>query len=323
MKEHIPEYLSYIGSVRRYSPRTVDLARRALEDFAASGEELTPTGVRSWEVALLDVRKLSPRTVNQQMSLLSSFCGWMVRKGQLASNPVAAVRRPKVPSRLPVFFKADDMVKYFEATSPCADGTLLALYEGSAPLTVKNDTSVKDAYMRILGRMTVSTLFNCGIRRAELISLKISNVDFARRVMHVRGKGDKMREIPLTPVFCEEISLYLKSVELLVTPVREPEDPLLVTAGGSPLYPGLVERLVKKELGEKASVAGKKSPHVLRHTLATELLEDGADLNSIKEFLGHENLAATQVYTHNSVAKLRKVYSAAHPRARGKHDKEV
>lgn len=323
MKEHIGEYLSYIGSVRRYSPRTVELSRLALEDFAARGVELTPSGIRSWEVALLDERKLSPRTVNQQMSLLSSFCNWMVRKGLLASNPVSAVRRPKIPSRLPAFFKEEEMKRYFDLTAQCADGTLLSLYTGSEPLLVKNDKSVKDAYMRILGRMTVSTLYNCGVRRAELISLKISNVDFSRRVLHVRGKGDKMREIPLTAAFCEEISLYLKSVELLVTPVREAGDPLLATAGGGPLYPALVDRLVKTELGERASVAGKKSPHVLRHTLATELLEDGAELNSIKELLGHESLAATQVYTHNSVAKLKKVYSSAHPRAGQKRQKDV
>lgn len=323
MKEHIDEYLSYIATVRRYSPRTVELSRLALEDFASCGEELTPSGVRAWEVALLDRRKLSPRSVNQQMSLLSSFCKWMVRKGLLPSNPVTSVRRPKVPSRLPAFFREEDMRKYFESTSACADGTLLSLYAGCEPLLVRDDPFVKDAYRRILGRMTVSTLYNCGIRRAELISLKISDVDFSRRVLHVRGKGDKMREIPLFPAFCEEISLYLKSVELLVTPVREPGDPLLVTANGGPLYPVLVERLVGGELGETVQVAGRKSPHVLRHTLATELLENGSDLNSIKELLGHENLAATQVYTHNSVAKLRKVYSSAHPRAGGKRRKDV
>ena len=164
--------------------------------------------------------------------------------------------------------------------------------------------------------MIISILYNTGIRRSELIGLKRSSLDLSRRVLRVRGKGDKIREIPLLPSFCEEISLYLQSQDSLKCADLSPDAPLLQTEKGNALYPVFVERVVKKELGDVEGIGGHKSPHVLRHTLATELLDNGADLFSIKELLGHSSLAATQVYTHNSAERLRKVYENAHPRAK-------
>ena len=125
-----------------------------------------------------------------------------------------------------------------------------------------------------------------------------------------------MREIPLVAGLCEEISLYLQSVETMTGVQAAPGRALLLTAKGRPLYPVYVDRAVKQELGAVAGINGRKSPHVLRHTLATELLDNGTDLNSIKELLGHASLAATQVYTHNSIEKLKTVYQTAHPRAK-------
>ncbi|MCQ2148895.1 MAG: tyrosine-type recombinase/integrase [Bacteroidales bacterium] len=171
-------------------------------------------------------------------------------------------------------------------------------------------------YEQRLGRLIVSLLYNTGIRRAELLSLTVSSLDRGRSVLRVKGKGDKMREIPLVPSVCDEISLYLQSVDTMVGCVRTADSPLLVTLKGRALYPVFVDRAVKKELESVPGITGRKSPHVLRHTLATELLSDGADINSIKEFLGHSSLAATQVYTHNSIEKLLKVYDNAHPRAK-------
>ena len=164
--------------------------------------------------------------------------------------------------------------------------------------------------------MIISLLQGTAIRRAELISLNNSSLDRGRRVLHVRGKGDKMREIPLVESLYEEISLYLQSKLTNGKCSDEPDAPLLQTASGGRLYPVFVDRAVKRELGTVASITGRRSPHVLRHTLATELLDDGADLNSIKEFLGHSSLAATQVYTHISVEKLKNIYKNAHPRAK-------
>ena len=130
-----------------------------------------------------------------------------------------------------------------------------------------------------------------------------------------------MREIPLIPSLTQEISLYLKAASMTEASSRTPRDPLLVTEKGKPLYPEYVDRAVKREL-DGYGITGRKSPHVLRHSLATALLQEGADLNSIKEMLGHANLAATEVYTHNSVARLKQQYLIAHPRAKnsGKND---
>ena len=136
----------------------------------------------------------------------------------------------------------------------------------------------------------------------------------------IRGKGDKMREIPVIPSLCEEILLYLNAVETMAGGKRGAMDAMFVTWSGRRIYPVLVDRIVKGELSQIAGITGRRSPHVLRHTLATELLDGGTDLNSIKEMLGHASLATTQVYTHNSIAKLKQVYGAAHPRAESRSE---
>jgi integrase/recombinase XerC len=144
----------------------------------------------------------------------------------------------------------------------------------------------------------------------------ISDVDFGRNVVKVRGKGDKMREIPLVPLLSEEILLYLKAVEVMCGRKRSLKEPLFVTYNGSPLYPAYVDRAVKSALGKVGKIRGQKSPHMLRHSLATELMNEDTPLNSIKELLGHSSLAATQVYTHSSIARLKDSYERAHPRAK-------
>lgn len=321
----IDGYIDYIGGVKRYSPRTLEIYRGVLENFAgfmdcrdddALAASMKPVHVRSWEVGLLDDGKLSTRTVNLYLSVLSSFAKYLISRERLKSNPVTQVKRPKVSGRLPVFYRQDAMEKYFASTRRYADGTMLELYADAVPLTQEKNPELKNVYESVLRRMIVSLLYATALRRAELISLNVSSVDFPRSTIRVVGKGDKMREIPLTPVISGEISLYLNAVELMVMSGRQPGDPLLVTATGGRLYPEYVDRAVKTELGAVGEIKGRRSPHVLRHTLATELLENGSDLNSIKELLGHSSLAATQVYTHNSVAKLKSVYESAHPRAK-------
>ena len=310
----IDEYISYVTSVRRYSPRTAEIYSSILGEFASfvSGdivESLKPSIIRSYEVYLMDSRGLDPRTVNQHLSVLSGFCRFLMKDGMLQSNPAGMVSRPKMEKRLPSFYREDSMREYFELTAPDASAENLELIIG-------HDKVSEGMYSRRLGRMIVSILYSTGIRRSELIGLTIDSIDFSRRTMRVRGKGDKMREIPLVPSLCEEISLYLQSVESMEGRKRAVSEPLLVTVKGGKLYPVLVDRVIKHELGQVGSITGRKSPHVLRHSLATELLNEGADLNSIKELLGHSSLVATQVYTHNSVEKLKKVYFNAHPRAK-------
>ena len=308
------DYIRYLGTARRYSPRTIALYTDVLDRFAAfasEGEEpsdgrilegLKPTILRSYEVRLLE-EKLSPRTVNLHLSVLSGFCQYLIRIGRLTSNPVRTVSRPKTEKRLPEVFRKEALDKYLADTQYLITESD-ALMGGSG------------YYDRLLERMIINLLYCTGLRRAELIGLKVDSVDAARGVLSVLGKGDKMREIPLIASLCEEISLYLKSVENTLGCSRTSGDPLLVTEKGRPLYPMYVERVVKRVFAAGTGIAGRRSPHILRHTIATELLDEGADLNSIKEMLGHSSLAATQVYTHSSVERLKKVYINAHPRAK-------
>ncbi len=348
----IGRYLTYLSTIRRYSPRTVEIYRGVLDEFSSftsshSGEPVSePTGVaeaaaapgnrshprlrkregpasegsgrgpaqpdvsggwlpwseelsvqmiRNYEVYLMDEKGEGAKTVNLHLSVLSGFCKFLMKEGLLASNPVRLVSRPKQEKRLPVFYREDAMKAYFERTKGVLE---YGKYEDQ------------------LQRMILGLLYGTGIRRSELISLNRNSVDFARRVLRVRGKGDKMREIPLLPSLCDEILLYLQSQDSLKCADKAPEAPLLQTPKGERLYPVFVDRQVKAALGGVDGISGRKSPHVLRHTLATELLDEGTDLNSIKELLGHSSLAATQVYTHNSIERLQSVYKSAHPRAK-------
>ena len=327
----VDKYISYIRNERRYSVRTVSIYTDVLRRFFVSSlsvdpqhelsdeeivGELNVQRIRSYEVLLLDNPKINAPTVRLHLSVLSGFCRFLVKRGYLKSNPVTLVQKPKLSKRLPVFYKKEAMDSYMERTDEYASQQDLECFLDSPDSKVG-----KDSYEKRLSRLIVSMLYGLGLRRAELISLNIEDVDFGRNVIKVRGKGDKMREIPIIGTICEEILLYLKAVEVLVACKRSLKEPLLLTYTGRRLYPGYVDKVVKKELSSVSGITGRKSPHVLRHTLATQLLDNEADLNSIKELLGHSSLAATQVYTHNSVAKLKFIYKSAHPRAKngGKH----
>lgn len=332
MRKNIESYIHYIKTVKRYSARTVEIYSSVLEEyccFAGGGEcndidkLLFHNMIRNYEVYLLEERRLKVTTVNQHLSVLSAFSKWLMREGLLQSNPVSLVKRPKNPKRLPEFFKEDSMEEYFRSTEHCADEEALKLFlsyfdsdcnadsESASPLP----EACLSLYQARLGRIVVAMLSGCGLRRAELINANLGDYDSRRKILRVKGKGDKTREIPLTESLAYELQLYLRAAAALCGGNRPADAPLLVKADGSRLYPVFVDRLIKSELSGVDSMTGKKSPHVLRHTLATELLNSGTDLNSIKELLGHASLAATQVYTHNSIAKLKEVYRSAHPRA--------
>ncbi len=298
------KYIEYLRAIRRYSPRTCSIYGDAVDDFLAfsgyDGKEplssyMNVQTLRSYEVHLMDGRKESAKTVSLHLSALSGFCRFLMKEGVIGSNPVRMLKKPRQEKRLPEFFRRDAMERYFSAT---ADIPKLGSYEA------------------VLRRLIVSFLYCTGLRRAELASLDRESLDMGRRVVRVRGKGGKMREAPLTATLYGELQLYLKSLEALECADLRPEAPLLQTPKGARLYPMFIDRAVKRELGVDGGVGGRKSPHMLRHTLATELLEDGTDLNSIKELLGHSSLAATQVYTHTSIERLRAVYDKAHPRAK-------
>lgn len=314
----IVSFVQYLR-LRRYSERTLAIYEETLRDFFAEFGDVSRDNIRSYEVLMMDERELNRRTVNLHLSVISSFCSWLVKTGELSSNPVRTIRRPKNPSRLPEFYDSQSMDAYFSATDCFADSESLSSFKDFFSASGASAVSLahaKDLYARRLARVVVRTLYSLGLRRAELISLNLSSLDFSRRVMSVHGKGDKMREIPVPLEDFQEISLYLQAVELLNGGKRTADKALFVNFKGNRLYPVAIDRMVKSELGGVGSIHGRKSPHVLRHTVATELLNGGSDINSIKEFLGHSSLATTQIYTHNSVAKLKKIYESAHPRAK-------
>ena len=325
----LPEkYILYLKGVKRYSARTVSIYEKVLADFQGeifSGEvytdqilvsALNPSELRSFEVALIDKKGMSPKTVNLYMSVMSGFCRFLMKEEILTSNPVALVSRPKVEKRIPSFYRKDSMQDYFDSTEYFASKEDLEAFL-AAPLT---DVG-KRSYEKRLARLIISSLYSLGIRRSELTGMTLGSIDFGRKVVKIHGKGDKMREIPLIDSLSEEILLYLKAVEALCGGKRSLTEPLFITYKGKPIYPVYVDRVVKSELGEVKDITGRKSPHVLRHSLATELLNEGADLNSIKEMLGHASLATTQIYTHSNIARLKSIYKRAHPRAKngGKH----
>ena len=324
----IDSYISYVKDIKRYSPRTVQIYQEVIRKYAIVVfgtddvsddqliESLNVSEIRSYEVRLLDEENMVPKTVRLHLSALSGFCRFLVKEGFLQSNPVRLVPKPKVEKRLPHFYRKEAMDAYFAQTEIYASEDFLDAF-----MQTSDSATGKDLYDKRISRLIISLLYSTGLRRSELMSLKIGDVDFGRKVAKVHGKGNKMREIPLIVSLCEEILLYLKAVETLTGEQRSLKSPLMVTYAGKPLYPAYVDRTVKRELGDVKGITGRKSPHSLRHSLATELMNEKADLNSIKEMLGHSSLATTQVYTHTSFARLKDIYKTAHQRAKngGKH----
>ena len=316
----IHKYLRYISLEKRYSDRTLSIYENVLKgfmDYYAGDDEwndgdvgnaLKPIAIRNYEVWLLDSKGLSAKTVNLHLSVISAFSKYLLKEGVVSVNPVKLINRPKINKRLPVFFRKDKIEKYFSITSVYAS-------EENMDMLTGKDKVAEEYYEKRRKRLVIKILYDTGLRRAELIGLNNEDFDLGRGIIRVLGKGNKMREIPVLPSLSKEISLYLQATALMKSGDIQAKTPLILSKSGRRLYPMEVERIVKEELGD-AGIMGKTSPHVLRHTLATGLLDSGADLNSIKEMLGHSSLAATQVYTHNSIEKLKQVYKNAHPRAK-------
>ena len=265
-----------------------------LEEDGTPPEALTPRNIRSYIARSLD-KGLSARTVNLRLSALSTWAQWLLRQGLLDANPVRKVPRPKQQKRLPDFYTQKAIDNYFDESR-------------------RRVEERPDDFSLLRNRMMMLVLYATGMRRAELCNLSVADFDRGRQLFRVLGKGDKLREIPVPALICQEISLYLEKLGEAYP--DNPQGKFFLTDKGAPLYLAFADNVVKSELAGVAGFTGKKSPHVLRHSLATHLLNRGADLTSIKEILGHSSLAATQVYTHNSFEQLKKTYLTAHPRAK-------
>ncbi len=288
--------------------------------------------IRGYVASLLD-RNLDARTVNLHLSALSTFCNYLVKQGKLHSNPVKEIVRPKEKKRLPSFYTPDILEKYFESPPDIES-------DGTADNSGK-PASAKTVYCAVRNRLLVAMLFGTGLRRAEAASLRTGDIDLSRKTINIIGKGNKQRMIPLPDSLCQEIEDYLLLRDEFISEVCSsgalarsggqsgeekvflPDagggpgtDAFFLTDSGKPVYLEFLNRVVKSELSGIEGISGRKTPHTLRHSYATALLNNGADLNSIKEVLGHSSLAATEVYTHNSFEKLKEIYKTAHPRAK-------
>ena len=323
---YLNKFIEHITAGKRYSKRTAQLYRSAIERFYAITfrpgdkmvdneedyqqilkdisekeqlESLTPQQLKSYVTILLK-EGLSPRSVNLNLSALSSYCAWLIRIGEKNDNPVSKIYRPKEEKRLPDFYKVESLKSYIETCD----------FTNSIEAT----DITSHSYQTVRDKLIVMMLYFTGMRRAELVSLQLRNYDSGRKVFHITGKGGKEREIPVVPFLDEKILLYLQVRKSSFKGCNN--NSFFLTDAGKPLYLAFVNKVVHKELVVLKDLEGKKTPHTLRHSLATHLLNDGADLNSIKEVLGHSSLAATQVYTHNSFEQLKKNYITAHPRAK-------
>ena len=291
----IEGFTSYLKYEKRYSSHTVAAYLNDLqqfEDFIAPNElklaEASHHDVRSWIVELMD-RNTNAKTVQRKLSSLRTFYKFLQRGKFIGNNPAQQVIAPKASRRLPVFVEEENLNSLLDSKDIFAEG-----FEG-----------LRDS-------LVVEILFGTGIRLAELLTLKDSDVDFYQQTLKVFGKRSKERIVPLNASLAKLHKEYISEKSLQSFTNISPS--LIVTDAGKPAYAKLIHRIVSKYLSY-AGTQQKKSPHVLRHSFATSLLNRGADLNAIKELLGHASLAATQVYTHNSVERLKTIYKQAHPKA--------
>lgn len=290
----IQAFVDFLSLEKKYASNTVLAYQRDLkvfQIFLASEYEISDlkavhyTQIRRWITLLVD-GGLSNRSINRKISALNSFYKFLVKTGTLKTSPLAKHKALKVQKKIHIPFSEKEV---------------------SVVLSTKRD----DSFEAIRNLLILELLYSTGMRRAELINLKISDVDFHQQQLKVLGKRNKERFIPLLNTVRESLKAYINLRNQLVN--IQDSDILFLTKKGAKMYGTLVYRIVKNYF-ETISSKVKKSPHILRHSFATHLLNNGADLNAVKELLGHSSLAATQVYTHNNISELKKVYAKSHPR---------
>lgn len=296
LQDQIPPFLEYLRFEKRYSRHTLvsyetDLAQLVLyfeeQKYALSLEDLSAPILRSW-LASLKEGGLEVRSINRKISALKSFYRFLLRKALVHQNPAAQLRLMKAPRRLPAFLNEGETATLMTAGS-----------EG-------------EEWKSFTRQLIIEILYTCGLRVSELVGLKEKHVDLRLKQLKVLGKGNKERIIPMQAALAERIGQYMEEKR------RSFEAPdqeyLLVQHKGKRIYVKYVYREIREELQQFRTVT-KKSPHLMRHTFATQLANNGADLNAIKTLLGHSSLAATQVYTHNTIDKLKDIHKKAHPKA--------
>lgn len=297
----LDEFIRYIEAERRYSPLTIRNYRHDVEQFlAGSGIPDTPSGlqavttddIRAWILRRTEEDGIGAASMNREVSSLRSFFRWLLVQGVVTHNVVQSVSSLKTARRLPAFVPESRMSRI---VNECGFDS--------------------EEFDRERDSLIILLFYTCGLRLAELIGIDRDDFSDDGTTLRIRGKGDKERLVPILEPVREKISHYLGLIERQNI-CKSSEKALFLTHKGKRISRTTVYRIVRAEL-DRGGVQGKKSPHVLRHTFATHLLNGGADMREIQELLGHASLQATQVYTHNSIARLREVYAKAHPREKG------
>ncbi|MEO6838655.1 MAG: tyrosine-type recombinase/integrase [Ginsengibacter sp.] len=292
----IQEFINYITFQKRYSKNTIISYENDLDSFFKfifseyqinDLKEVTPPLVRTW-LAFLKENKISSKTINRKISSLKTFFKYHLKLKNIVVSPLSGITSLKVSRRLPSFIDQNDIH------------------------TLMNNDYFPDTFEGKTDYLIFEILYQTGIRRSELINLKERNIDTHSGTIKVLGKGNKERIIPINNELIAIINEYIseKRIQLPELAVSY----LLVNKKGKPLYPKYVYNVVQSYLG-KVSTNQRKSPHILRHSFATHLTNNGAQINAIKELLGHSSLAATQIYTHNTIEKLKEVHKLAHPKS--------
>lgn len=293
---YVQSFIDYIKFEKRFSQHTVVAYSKDIEQFldflyteyeSPGIRDIQTTFIKTWLAHLIKEEKMNTRTINRKISTLKAFFKYQLKTGKLETSPMSTIVSPKISKRLPTYVEQKETETLFKHVA-FSDG-----FEGHTQ------------------RLILSLLYATGMRLSELVHLKQSQVDLRQSILKVLGKGNKERIIPVGKEIVKALEDYLQ----LKSALPEADNSfLLVNVKGKKLYPKYVYLVVKKYLS-LVTTQKKKSPHVLRHTFATHLTNEGADINAVKELLGHSSLAATQVYTHNTIERLKDVYRKAHPKA--------
>ena len=297
----ISAFVDYLRYEKRYSIKTVESYQRDILQFFLfiktefdCTEPLTirHNQIRAYVVQLVE-NKQQPASIKRKISALKSYYKYQQKKGNITTNPAEKITTPKIPERLPKFIEQKNINQLFE--------------------TPENYFTKNNPYDNIQEKLIIDLLYSTGIRRQELMNLQWKDMQFLEGKIKVTGKGNKQRYIPIGADLLQNLQTFKHTQQTeLITNTNEPY--VFLTKDGKQLYPNYVYRIVKMHLGN-CSTAEKKSPHVLRHSFATHMSNNGAKLSDIKELLGHASLASTQVYTHNSIEQLKEIYKIAHPKA--------
>ncbi len=292
----VDSFIAYLTLEKNYSKHTVGAYKKDIEEFSAfcrvtfDMDDIVLAEyslVRSWIVDLVN-SNVTNRTINRKIASLKAYYKFLLRIDEIKVNPLAKHKALKTAKKVEVPFSEEEMQN------------------------VLSQITYEDSFEGIRDKLIIELLYSTGIRRAELVNLKVADVDLSQGNLKVLGKRNKERIVPLLPSVVKAFQAYFNERSILM---RVPENNFVfLTSAGNKIYETLVYRIIYKYFS-KVSSKVKKSPHILRHTFATHLLNKGADLNSVKELLGHSSLASTQVYTHNSIDELKKVHAASHPRS--------